>query len=242
MQCFSIFFCFITKRKESHQEENQEKDLHKRRTKRRISKRATKHATEHKSGRYISVYCKVYFISFNFIFYSLKMVIFMIIIFFVFSGKGKNVNVDVDVDVDDNTRVGVEANVNVDANTIPASSKQKVKRGRPRKATMNIDIEKVIKELLSDIERSNSEPEDLFYDADEVRKEKDGKAHWWESIDLGVNEMGADLGDKEAADNSSDGLGSLQGSDSDDVGRKKRYKIAKEVYTHALRLASIEYS
>jgi hypothetical protein len=104
----------------------------------------------------------------------------------VFSGKGKNVYVDVDVDVDGNTRVGVEANVNADANAIPASSKQKVKRGRPRKTTGNIDIEKVIKDLLSDIERSDSEPEDLFYDADEVRKENDGKAHWWENIDLGV--------------------------------------------------------
>jgi hypothetical protein len=112
------------------------------------------------------------------------------------------------MDLDDNTRVGAEANANADANAIPTSSKQKVKRGRPRKTTVNVDIDKVIKELLSDIERSDSEPEDLFYDADEVRKEKDGKAHWWENIDLGVNEMGADLGDKEA-DISSDGLGSL---------------------------------
>jgi hypothetical protein len=123
------------------------------------------------------------------------------------------------VDVDDNTHVGVEANVNADVNAIPASSKQKVKRSRPRKTTMNVDIDQVVKELLSDIERSDSEPEDLFYDADEVSKEKDGKAHWWENIDLGVNETGADLGDKEA-DNSSDGLG----SDSDDVGRKKQYR------------------
>ena len=132
--------------------------------------------------------------------------------------------------MDDNTRVGVEANVNTYANAIPASSKQKVKCGRPRKTTMNIDIEKVIKELLSNIERSNSEPEDLFYDVDEVIKEKDGKAHWWENIDLGVNETGADLGDKEAAKNSSDGLGSLQGNDSDDVGRKKRYRQFNEKF------------
>jgi hypothetical protein len=125
--------------------------------------------------------------------------------------------------------VGVEANVNADVNVIPASSKQKVKRGRPRKTTVNVDIDTVIKELLSDIERSDSEPEDLFYDADEVNKEKDGKAHWWENIDLGVNETGADLGDKEA-DNSSDGQGSLQGSDSDDVGRKKRYRQFNEKF------------
>jgi hypothetical protein len=98
------------------------------------------------------------------------------------------------VDVDDNIRVGVEANVNANVNVIPTSSKQKVKRGRPRKTTMNVDIDKVIKELLSDIERSDSEPEDLFYDADKVSKEKDGKAHWWENIDLGVNETGVDLG------------------------------------------------
>jgi hypothetical protein len=81
------------------------------------------------------------------------------------------------VDVDDNTRVGVEANVNADANAIPTSSKQKVKRGRPRKITVNVDIDQVVKELLSDIERSDSEPEDLFYDADEVNKEKDGNAN-----------------------------------------------------------------
>jgi hypothetical protein len=159
------------------------------------------------------------------------MVIFMIIIFyiyfFVFFRQRKNVNVD--VDVDDNTHVGVEANVNADANAIPASSKQKVKRGRPRKTTVNIDIDKVIKELLSDIERSDSEPEDLFYDADEVRKEKDGKTHWWENIELGVNETGVGFGDKEV-DNSSDGLGSLQGSDSDDVGGKKRYRQFNEKF------------
>jgi hypothetical protein len=131
--------------------------------------------------------------------------------------------------VDDNTPVGVEANVNADANAIPASSKQKMKRGWPRKTTGHTDIEKVIKELLSDMEQSDSEHEDLFYNADEVIKENDGKVHWWEDIDLGVNETGADFGDKEV-DNSSDGLGSLEGSDSDNVGRKKRYKQFNEKF------------
>ena len=48
--------------------------------------------------------------------------------------------------------MGVAANVSADVNVIPTSDKQKGKHGRPRKTTTDVDIDQMIKELLSDIE------------------------------------------------------------------------------------------
>ena len=73
--------------------------------------------------------------------------------------------------------VGVEANVGVDVNAIPISGKQKGKHGRPRKTTVDVDIDQLIKELLSDIERSEFEAEDLFYNEEEITRENDGTTH-----------------------------------------------------------------
>ena len=144
----------------------------------------------------------------------------MVFFFFVPSlGKGKNVNVD----VEDNTRVGVEANVSADVNVIPTSGKQKGKRGRPRKTIVDDDIDQVIKNLLSDMKLFEFEDEDLFYDTDEVIKEKDGTVNWWDKVDYNIIDMGAEFWGTES-DDSSDGLASLQGSDSNDVGKKKRYR------------------
>ena len=94
---------------------------------------------------------------------------------------------------------------------------------------MDIDIDQMIKELLSDVERYKSKDENLFYDADEVTTENDGMAHRWDNVDCNINDTGANLGDMEF-DDSSDGLRSLQRSDSDDVGRKKRYRQFNEKF------------
>jgi hypothetical protein len=102
--------------------------------------------------------------------------LFICYYFFLFSGKGKNVSVG----VEGLGSVGVEANVSVDVNAIPTSGKQKGKHGRPRKTTVDVDLDQLVKELLSDIERLESEEDDLFYDDDEVTREKDGTAHWWD--------------------------------------------------------------
>ena len=125
--------------------------------------------------------------------------------------------------------VGVEANVGADVNAIPTSGKQKGKHGRPRKITVDVDIDQLIKELLNDIERSESEAEDLFYDEEEITRENDGTAHQWDQVDLGIDDTGANFRDMKA-DDSSDGLKSLQGSDSDDVGRKKWYRQFNEKF------------
>jgi hypothetical protein len=116
--------------------------------------------------------------------------IFIIIIFSFFSGKGKNTNVN----MEGLESVGVEANVSVDVNAIPTSGKQKGKCGRPRKTTMDVDLDQLVKDLLSDIERSESEEDDLFYDKDEVIREKDGTTHWWEEVDLGINDTRDNFG------------------------------------------------
>jgi hypothetical protein len=79
-----------------------------------------------------------------------------------------------------------------------------------------------VKQLLSDFEFTDGEEEDLFYNSDEVQKEREGTAHWWDSVEFNVNEEGAVFGDRQADDvNESDGLASLEDSDSDRVKRKK---------------------
>ena len=75
---------------------------------------------------------------------------------------------------------------------------------------------------MKDFEFIDGEDDDLFYDSDEVRKEREGTAHWWDSIEFNVNEEGAEVEDRQADDvNESDGLESLEDSDSDGVKRKK---------------------
>jgi hypothetical protein len=83
------------------------------------------------------------------------------------------------------------------------------------------DIDEVIKELLSDFEITDDNDEDLIYDADEVNKENDGISNWWDKVDCNIGEKGVEIGDKESNDQS-DGLASLQGSDSDNVEKKKK--------------------
>jgi hypothetical protein len=122
--------------------------------------------------------------------------------FFCYAGKGKNVNVGEDV------------------NAMPTSGGQRRAHGRPHKREVVEDIDQVIKELLSDLELSESEGEDLWYDDDEVTKEKDGTTHWLERVDLNILGNEVEFGDKEP-DDSSDGLRSMDGSDSDNVRKKK---------------------
>jgi hypothetical protein len=122
--------------------------------------------------------------------------------FFLYAGKGKNVNVGEDV------------------NAMPTSGGQRRAHGRPRKREVVEDIDQVIKELLSDLELFEYEGEDLWYDDDEVTKEKDGTAHRWERVDLNILGNKVEFGDKEP-DDSSDGLRSMDGSDSDNVRKKK---------------------
>jgi uncharacterized protein (UPF0335 family) len=62
----------------------------------------------------------------------------------------------------------------------PQAESKKGNIGRPRKTTVDVDLDQLVKELLSDIERFESEEDDLFYDDDEVTREKDGTAHWWD--------------------------------------------------------------
>jgi hypothetical protein len=82
--------------------------------------------------------------------------------------------------------------------------------------------------LLSDFEYTDGEDEDLFYNSNEGRKEREGTAHWWDSVEFNVKNEGAGVGDRQADEgNESDGLASLEDSDSDGVKRKK-YKQFNE--------------
>jgi hypothetical protein len=82
--------------------------------------------------------------------------------------------------------------------------------------------------LLSDFEFTDGEDEDLFYDSDEGRKEREGIAHWWDSVEFNVKKEGVGVGDRQTDEgNESDGLASLEDSDSDGVKRKK-YKQFNE--------------
>jgi hypothetical protein len=106
---------------------------------------------------------------------------------------------------------------------MPTSKMHRRARGRPHKREVVEDIDQVIKKLLSDLELFESKREDLWYNDDEVTKEKDGTAHWWEKVDLNILGKGTEFGNKES-DASSDGLRSMDGSDSDNVRKKKRYR------------------
>jgi hypothetical protein len=83
--------------------------------------------------------------------------------------------------------------------------------------------------LLSDFEVTDGEEEDLFYDSDEVRKGRVGTALWWDNVEFNINEEGVGFGDRQADNvNESDGLASLEDSDSDGVKRKKKYRQFNE--------------
>jgi hypothetical protein len=58
---------------------------------------------------------------------------------------------------------------------------------------------------------------------DEVTKEKDGTAYWWEKVDLNIPGNEAEFRDKEP-DDSSDSLRSMDRSYSDNVRKKKWYR------------------
>ncbi|XP_059458345.1 uncharacterized protein LOC132187941 [Corylus avellana] len=75
--------------------------------------------------------------------------------------------------------------------------------GRPRKTKVVWPIDEVIKELLSDFEATDGEDSDLFYDSDEVKKEKEGAANWWDNVDCNGELEGDNGGDSES---SNDGL------------------------------------
>jgi hypothetical protein len=111
---------------------------------------------------------------------------------------------------------------------VPETGRGHKRRGRPRKNKDVPGIDEVVKQLLSDFEFTDGEDEDLFYDSDEVRKEREGTSHWWDNVEFNVNEEGAGVGDHQADDvNESDGLASLEDNDSDGVKRKK-YKQFNE--------------
>ncbi|XP_059454997.1 uncharacterized protein LOC132185210 [Corylus avellana] len=134
---------------------------------------------------------------------------------------------NVNVGVVHNCNVGVEDNAHDRVHTMPETAKNNKRHGRPRKTKVIQDIDEVIKELLSDCEVTNGEDEELYYDADEVNKEKDGTSNWWKKVDYNINDKKAEFGDDESEDER-DGLVSLQGSDFDSGKNKKRYRQFNE--------------
>ena len=60
---------------------------------------------------------------------------------------------------------------------MPEIGREHKRRSRPRKNKDVPGIDEVVKQLLSDFEFTNGEEEDLFYDFDEVRKEREGTTH-----------------------------------------------------------------
>jgi hypothetical protein len=60
---------------------------------------------------------------------------------------------------------------------VPETSRGHKRRGRLRKSKNVSGIDEVVKQLLSDFEFTNGEDEDLYYDSDKVRKEREGMAH-----------------------------------------------------------------
>jgi hypothetical protein len=60
---------------------------------------------------------------------------------------------------------------------VPETDREYKQRGRPWKKKEVLGIDKVVKQLLSDFEVTDGEKEDLFYNSDEVRKEREGTAH-----------------------------------------------------------------
>jgi hypothetical protein len=114
--------------------------------------------------------------------------------------------------------VSTEGNDNVGVDAVPETGREHKRCGRPRKNKDVLGIDEVVKQLLSDFEFTDGKKEDLFYDSDEVQKEREGTAHWWDSVEFNVNEEGAVFGDRQADDvNESDGLASLEDNDSDGV-------------------------
>ena len=73
--------------------------------------------------------------------------------------------------------VSAEGNDNVHVDAVPKTSREHKRRGRPRKRKEVSRINKVVKQLLRDFEVTDGQEEDLFYDSDEVRKEREGMAH-----------------------------------------------------------------
>jgi hypothetical protein len=61
---------------------------------------------------------------------------------------------------------------NVGGNAVPETVKGHKRRGRPRKNKDVIGIDEVVKQVLSDFEFTDGEDEDLYYDSDEVQKER----------------------------------------------------------------------
>jgi hypothetical protein len=87
-----------------------------------------------------------------------------------------------------------------------------------------------VKQVLSEFEFTDGEDEDLFYDSDEVRKEREGTSHWWDSVEFNVNE-GVRVGDCQLDEvNESGGLSSLGDSDSDGVKTKKYRQFNEKHY------------
>jgi hypothetical protein len=114
---------------------------------------------------------------------------------------------------------------NVGGNAVPENGRGHKRRGRPRKNKDVIGIDEVVKQVLSKFEFIDGEDEDLFYDSDEVRKEREGTSHWWDSVEFNVNE-GVRVGDCQPDEvNENDGLSSLGDSDSDGVKTKKYHQF-----------------
>ena len=66
---------------------------------------------------------------------------------------------------------------NVCGNVVPEIGRGHKRRGRPQKNKNFIRIDEVVKQLLSEFEFIDGEDEDLFYDSDEVRKEREGTSY-----------------------------------------------------------------
>ena len=66
---------------------------------------------------------------------------------------------------------------NVCGNVVPETGRGHKRRGRPWKNKDFIGIDEVVKQLLSEFEFTDGEDEDIFYDSDEVRKEREGTYH-----------------------------------------------------------------
>jgi hypothetical protein len=127
---------------------------------------------------------------------------------------------------------------NVGGNVVPETGRGHKRRGRPRKNKDVIGIDEVVKQVLSDFEFTDGEDEDLYYDSDEVRKERDGTSHWWDSVEFNVNE-GVGVGECQPNEvEESDGLSSLGDSDSDGV-KPKKYRQFNEKHdlTRPIKLA-----
>ena len=118
---------------------------------------------------------------------------------------------------------------------MPKSGREHKRRRRTWKNKDVPRIDEVVKQLLSNFEFTDGEEEDLFYDSDEVRNEREGTAHWRDNVEFNVNKEGARFGDRQADDvNESDSLASLEDSDSNGVKRKKKYRQWNE--KHGLKI------